>query len=42
MTALWAIVACGGLSIVYGAWAIQSVMAADAGKHNDAGDRRRD
>ncbi len=25
------IIACGGLSIVYGAWAIRSVMAADAG-----------
>ncbi|HET9902992.1 MAG TPA: sodium-translocating pyrophosphatase [Xanthobacteraceae bacterium] len=31
MTALWAIVACGALSIVYGVWAIQSVMASDAG-----------
>ena len=31
MTALWAIIACGALSIVYGIWAIQSVMAADAG-----------
>ncbi|MBX6427042.1 MAG: sodium-translocating pyrophosphatase [Variibacter sp.] len=31
MTALWAIVACGALSVVYGIWAIQSVMAADAG-----------
>ncbi|HEY0441682.1 MAG TPA: sodium-translocating pyrophosphatase [Xanthobacteraceae bacterium] len=31
MTALWAIIACGALSIVYGVWAIQSVMAADAG-----------
>jgi K(+)-stimulated pyrophosphate-energized sodium pump len=28
---IWAIVACGLLSIVYGAWAIRSVMAADAG-----------
>ncbi len=28
---IWAIIACGGLSIVYGAWAIRSVMAADAG-----------
>nr|WP_040485953.1 sodium-translocating pyrophosphatase [Lutibaculum baratangense] len=28
---LWVIVACGALSIVYGVWAIQSVMAADAG-----------
>ena len=31
MTALWAIIGCGLLSIVYGVWAIQSVMAADAG-----------
>ncbi|BAT60566.1 K(+)-insensitive pyrophosphate-energized proton pump precursor [Variibacter gotjawalensis] len=31
MTILWAIVACGVLSIVYGAWATQSVMSADAG-----------
>ena len=31
MTALWAIIGCGALSIVYGIWAIQSVMAADAG-----------
>ena len=31
MTALWAIIACGALSIVYGVWAIQSVMGADAG-----------
>ncbi|MCC2110933.1 MAG: sodium/proton-translocating pyrophosphatase, partial [Hyphomicrobiales bacterium] len=31
MSALWVIIACGALSIVYGIWAIQSVMAADAG-----------
>src|SRR6266540_610956 len=31
MTALWAIIACGALSSVYGIWAIQSVMSADAG-----------
>ncbi|MCC6887839.1 MAG: sodium-translocating pyrophosphatase, partial [Hyphomicrobiales bacterium] len=31
MTALWVIIACGLLSIVYGIWATQSVMAADAG-----------
>ncbi len=31
MTALWVIIACGALSIVYGIWAIQSVMSADAG-----------
>jgi K(+)-stimulated pyrophosphate-energized sodium pump len=31
MTALWVIIACGALSIVYALWAIQSVMAADAG-----------
>ncbi|MCT8973043.1 sodium-translocating pyrophosphatase [Microbaculum marinisediminis] len=29
--AIWVIIACGALSIVYGVWAIQSVMAADAG-----------
>jgi K(+)-stimulated pyrophosphate-energized sodium pump len=28
---IWLIIACGALSIVYGAWAIRSVMAADAG-----------
>jgi K(+)-stimulated pyrophosphate-energized sodium pump len=31
MTALWAIIGCGLLAIVYGAWAIQSVLAADPG-----------
>src|ERR1700720_4680804 len=31
MTALWVIIGCGLLAIVYGAWAIQSVMKADAG-----------
>ena len=31
MTALWAIIGCGALSIVYGIWAIQSVMSSDAG-----------
>jgi K(+)-stimulated pyrophosphate-energized sodium pump len=31
MTALWAIIACGALSIVYAVWAVQSVLAADAG-----------
>ena len=31
MTALWGIIACGVLAILYGIWAIQSVMAADAG-----------
>ena len=31
MTALWAIIACGALSIIYGIWAIKSVMSADAG-----------
>ena len=31
MTALWVIIACGALSIVYGVWATQSVMSADAG-----------
>ena len=29
--AIWVIIACGALSIVYGIWAIQSVMSADAG-----------
>lgn len=28
---IWGIIACGALSIVYGAWAIKSVMDADAG-----------
>jgi len=28
---IWLIIVCGALSIVYGAWAIRSVMAADAG-----------
>ena len=31
MTALWLIILCGALSIVYAVWAIQSVMSADAG-----------
>src|SRR5437763_16029307 len=31
MTALWLIVLCGVLSIVYAVWAIRSVLAADAG-----------
>ncbi|MBV8825169.1 MAG: sodium-translocating pyrophosphatase [Bradyrhizobiaceae bacterium] len=31
MTALWAIIGCGLLAIVYGVWAIQSVLAADPG-----------
>ncbi|HQF30016.1 MAG TPA: sodium-translocating pyrophosphatase [Hyphomicrobiales bacterium] len=31
MNTLWVIIACGALSIVYGVWAIRSVMAADAG-----------
>ena len=31
MTALWAIIGCGLLAIVYGAWAVQSVLAADPG-----------
>src|SRR2546430_12864143 len=30
-TALWGIIACGVLAILYGIWAIQSVMSADAG-----------
>ncbi len=28
---LWGIIACGALSIIYGIWAVQSVMSADAG-----------
>ena len=28
---MWGIIACGALSIVYGAWATRSLMAADAG-----------
>jgi K(+)-stimulated pyrophosphate-energized sodium pump len=31
MTALWLIVLCGVLSIVYAVWAVRSVLAADAG-----------
>ena len=31
MTALWVIIACGLLAVVYGAWATWSVMQADAG-----------
>jgi K(+)-stimulated pyrophosphate-energized sodium pump len=31
MTALWVIIGCGLLALIYGAWAIQSVLAADAG-----------
>src|SRR5215212_3398718 len=31
MTALWAIVLCGALSIVYAIWATTSVLKADAG-----------
>src|ERR1700743_2369846 len=31
MTALWLIVACGALSILYAIWAIRSVLASDAG-----------
>jgi K(+)-stimulated pyrophosphate-energized sodium pump len=31
MTALWIIVLCGALAVGYAVWAIQSVMAADAG-----------
>ena len=31
MTALWGIIACGVLAILYGIWAIQSVMSSDAG-----------
>src|ERR1700719_1026702 len=30
-TALWVIIACGVLALVYGVWAIRSVLAADAG-----------
>ncbi len=31
MTALWLIVLCGALAIVYAVWAIRTVLAADAG-----------
>src|SRR5271166_2646805 len=31
MNTLWLIVGCGLLAVVYGVWAIQSVLAADAG-----------
>jgi len=31
MTALWVIIACGLLAVVYGIWATMSVMKADAG-----------
>src|ERR1700694_5341735 len=31
MTALWLIVLCGALALVYAIWAIRSVLAADAG-----------
>src|SRR5215469_5353454 len=31
MSALWVIVLCGALSIVYAIWATQSVLSADAG-----------
>src|SRR5258708_26867561 len=31
MNALWLIVACGALSILYAIWAVRSVLAADAG-----------
>ncbi|HKD27142.1 MAG TPA: sodium/proton-translocating pyrophosphatase, partial [Xanthobacteraceae bacterium] len=31
MTALWIIVLCGALAIAFAIWAIQSVMASDAG-----------
>ena len=31
MNTLWLIVGCGVLAIVYGIWAIQSVLSADAG-----------
>ncbi len=31
MTALWLIVLCGALAILYAIWAIHSVLAADAG-----------
>ena len=31
MTALWVIVLCGALSIVYAIWATSSVLKADAG-----------
>ena len=30
-TALWAIIGCGVLALIYGVWAIRSVLAMDAG-----------
>jgi K(+)-stimulated pyrophosphate-energized sodium pump len=30
-TALWAIIGCGGLAILYGIWAVRAVLSADAG-----------
>ena len=42
MTALWVIVLCGALSIVYAIWATASVLKADAGNAAHAGDRGRD
>ncbi len=41
MTALWVIVFCGALSIVYAVWATQSVMKADRRDGKDAGNFRR-
>ena len=41
MTALWVIVLCGALSIVYAIWATSSVMKADAGNRAHAGNRGR-
>ena len=41
MTALWLIVACGALAIVYAIWAIVLGDQADAGQRADAGNRGR-
>ena len=41
MNTLWVIVGCGVLAIVYGIWATGSVLRADAGSAQDAGNFRR-
>ena len=35
MAALWLIVLCGLLSIIYAVWAVRTVLAADAGRWSD-------
>ena len=41
-TVMWAIILCGLLSLVYGAYTVYALMAADAGHAAHARDRRRD